>query len=72
MRSINQKNNEYEIYSTYEQNERVAHVVKHRASGSWGIHMFKDNKPGLIEYYPTHSETWAENCAENFVLGIKQ
>ena len=72
MRSINHKNNEYEIYSTYQQDERVAHVVKHRASGSWGIHMFKDNKSGLIEYYPTHSERWAEDCAENFVLGIKQ
>jgi hypothetical protein len=30
------------------------------------------NKPGLLEFYPTHSEVWAEECAENFVEGIKQ
>ena len=33
--------------------------------------MFKDGKSGLIEYYPTKSELWAEDAAENFVLGIK-
>ena len=28
--------------------------------------------PGLLEYYPTKSESWVEDCAENFVMGIKQ
>ena len=32
--------------------------------------MFKDGKSGLIEYYPTKNEQWAEDAAENFVLGI--
>ena len=64
-------NDEYEIYHTYQQDNKLAHVVKHIASGSWGIHMFKDGKSGLIEYYPTKNETWAEDAAENFVSGIK-
>ena len=65
------RNEEYEIYHTYQQDNKLAHVVKHIASGSWGIHMFKDGKSGLIEYYPTKNETWAEDAAENFVSGIK-
>lgn len=64
-------NNEYKIYSTYQENDKLAHVVKHIKSGSWGIHMFNKGKSGLIEYYPTKSELWAENAAENYVLGIK-
>ena len=34
--------------------------------------MKNGDKPGLTEYYPTHSESWAEDCAENFVVGIKK
>jgi len=34
--------------------------------------MKNGDKPGFLEYYPTKSESWAEDCAENFVLGIKQ
>ena len=65
-------NNEHEEYTTYVKGNRMAHVIKHIKSGSWGVHMIQDNKlPGLIEYYPTKSECWAENCAENFVEGIK-
>ena len=60
------------IYSTYQKEDRVATVVKHRISNSWGVHMKIGNKPGLLEFYPTHSEVWAEECAENFVEGIKQ
>ena len=67
-----QHTNEYEVYSTFKMNEKTAVVVKHRVSGSWGVHMSQDNKAGLLEYFPTHSETWAENVAENFVEGIKQ
>ena len=71
MENTNQ-NNEYKIYSTYLEGNKVAHVVKHRENGYWGVHMKNGDKPGLTEYYPTHSESWAEDCAENFVLGIKK
>ena len=67
-----QNTNENEIYHTYTKGDRVATVVKHNINGSWGVHMKNGDKPGLLEYYPTHSESWAENCAENFVEGIKQ
>ena len=71
MENTNQ-NNEYKIYSTYIEGDRVAHVVKDKQNGYWGVHMKNGDKPGLTEYYPTHSESWAEDCAENFVLGIKK
>ena len=67
-----QHTNEYEVYSTYQMNQKTAVVVKHRVSGSWGVHMSEGKKPGLLEYYPTHSEAWAEDVAENFVQGIRQ
>ena len=67
-----ESNNEYEVYSTYQMNQKTAVVVKHRVSGSWGVHMSEGKKPHLYSYFPTHSETWAENVAENFVEGIKQ
>ena len=41
------RNDEYEIYHTYQEGNKLAHVVKHNNSGSWGIHMFKDGKSGL-------------------------
>ena len=65
-------NKEYKVYSTYIEGDRVAHVVKHKGNGYWGVHMKNGDKPGLTEYYPTHSESWAEDCAENFVVGIKK
>jgi len=67
-----QDTNEYIVYSTYEMNGKKAVVVRQREHGYWGVHMSKDNKPGLLEYYPTHSESWAEDVAENFVQGIRQ
>tara|TARA_B100000767_G_C19546379_1_gene443020 strand:- start:390 stop:560 length:171 start_codon:yes stop_codon:yes gene_type:complete len=51
---------------------REAVVIKHRANGSWGVILKEEGRPDFIEYYPTHSEIWAENTAENFVEGIKQ
>tara|TARA_R110001592_G_scaffold354958_1_gene655044 strand:+ start:474 stop:644 length:171 start_codon:yes stop_codon:yes gene_type:complete len=51
---------------------KEAKVVRHRVNDSWGVLMIEGNKPGFLEYYPTKSESWAEDCAENFVLGIKQ
>ena len=50
----------------------IGNVVKHKGNGYWGVHMKNGDKPGLTEYYLTHSESWAEDCAENFVVGIKK
>jgi len=67
-----QDTNEYIIYSNYMEGNKEAKVVRHRVNDSWGVLMIEGNKPGFLEYYPTKSESWAEDCAENFVLGIKQ
>ena len=67
-----QDTNEYRVHSNYMEGSREAVVVKHRASGSWGVVLKEEGRPDFTEYYPKHSETWAENAAENFVLGIKQ
>lgn len=67
-----QDNNEYIVYSTFMKDSKEAVVIKHRANGSWGVILKEKGKADFIEYYPTHSEIWAENTAENFVEGIKQ
>ena len=63
---------EYIVYSNYIKDGREAVVIKHRANGSWGVILKETGRPDFTEYYPTHSETWAENVAENFVERIKQ
>ena len=68
----NDFNNEFKVYSTFVEEDKIAHVVKHRINGSWGVYMKNKDHPGFLEYYPTKSESWAEDCAENFVLGLKQ
>jgi hypothetical protein len=64
--------NEYIVYSTFIKDSREAVVIKHRANSSWGVILKEEGRQDFIEYYPTHSEIWAENTAENFVEGIKQ
>ena len=64
--------NEYIVYSSYSKDSREAVIIKHRQNGSWGVILKEEGKSDFLEWYPTHSETWAENTAENFVEGIKQ
>lgn len=37
----------------------------------WGCRFYIDGREISEEIYVDHSESWAEDCAENFVLGIK-
>ena len=64
--------NEYVVYSNYIKDSKEAVVIKNRHNGSWGVILKEEGRPDFIGWYPTHSETWAENTAENFVEGIKQ
>ena len=41
-------------------------------NGVYGCNFYKKEKHIAKELYPGHSESWAENCAENYVLGIKK
>ena len=68
----------YMEISTYQQGHRRADVL--RTSGQpenyWGVRYYSKEKKGSflvmgIEWYPTKSESWAEDAAENYVMGIK-
>ena len=56
-------------FSTYVDGNRRADVI--RENGYWGCRFYEDNKSIAVEWYPTKSESWAEDCAENYVMGIK-
>ena len=56
-------------YSTYVDGNKRADVIK--LDGHWGCRFYLDNKVIKTEFYKGKSESWAEDCAENYVLGIK-
>lgn len=37
----------------------------------FGIRMLSNGESLSIEWYPSHSEAYAESAAENFVMGVK-
>ena len=37
----------------------------------YGIRMMSNGESLAIEWYPGHSECYAESAAENFVIGVK-
>ncbi len=57
------------IHEYQSDNKRAQVGVK---SGSFGIRMWKDNVFQKDELYEGHSEVYAENAAENYVLGVKE
>jgi len=61
------KNNRY---STYVNGDLQAHVVKHPKKG-WGCEFYNNLELVKIEFYSSHSESYAEDAAENYVEGIK-
>jgi len=56
-------------FSTFVNGNRRADVI--RTNGDWGCKFYVDNESIGVEWYPTKSESWAEDCAENYVMGIK-
>lgn len=42
-----------------------------RTGDSWGVRFYKDNMWVKDEVYKGKSESYAEDAAENYVLGIK-
>lgn len=57
------------LVSTYQQDNRKAEV--HVVDKSYGIRMYENNVWQTDELFKDHSEQYAENAAENYVLGIK-
>ena len=61
------KDNEY---STYVDGELRADTIK--VDGHWGCRFWRNNETVKTEFYKGHSEAYAEDAAENYVLGIKK
>lgn len=57
-------------YSTYVEGTLRADTIK--LDGHWGCRFYEDDKVVKTEFYKGHSESYAENAAENYVLGIKK
>ena len=56
-------------YSTYVDGDRRADVIK--LEGHWGCRLWEEGELVKTEFYKGHSEMYAENAAENWVVGIK-
>ena len=56
--------------STYQQDNLKAEVWK-TTSGSYGVRFWKSQVWQKDELYRGHSEGYAEDAAENYVLGVK-
>ena len=56
-------------YSTYVDGDRRADVIK--LDNHWGCRLWEEGELVKTEFYKGHSEMYAENAAENWVLGIK-
>ena len=60
-------------YSTYVEGDRRADVVRKGTfrNDCWGAKFYVNGEDLGIEWYKGHSESYAEDAAENFVRGIK-
>jgi hypothetical protein len=56
--------------SEYAGAEKTANVFKDE-TGTYGAEFFENGTLMGRELYPGKSEAWAEDCAENYVLGVK-
>jgi len=64
------KNKKKIVFSSYVQGDLKAETV--RMNGSWGVDYYNNSEFVKTEIYKGHSELYAENAAENYVLGIKK
>ena len=68
-----------EEYHMFQRNARSVIVYRYHDDKCWGCEYYEnrlvdgEHKKVLVaeERYPTHSERWAEDCADNYLFGIK-
>lgn len=60
----------YTYFSTYVDGDRRADVIQD-STGNWGIEMIEKNEFVRREFFTGHSESYAEDAAENYVMRIK-
>jgi len=65
---------DYMEYSTYVDGDKRADVIRTvgKEDNYFGVRFTHKNQNLGIEWYPTHSESYAEDAAENWVCGIKE
>ena len=56
--------------STYVDGNLRADVIK--LDNHWGCRLYEKGELKKTEFYKGHSEAYAEDAAENYVLGIKK
>jgi hypothetical protein len=68
----------YTLISEYQGSDKfksrtaeVLQTVGHEPHNYYGIRMLSEGESLAIEWYPAHNVIYAENAAENFVMGIK-
>ena len=59
-----------EFISEYKGQDKTAEVILN--NGVWGCNFYLGNELIKTELYEGHSESYAEDAAENYTLGIKQ
>lgn len=63
-------NKELEVYSSYVNGDLQADTIK--VGEDWGCAFYKNGEFIKTEVYKGHSESYAEDAADNYVFGIKQ
>lgn len=63
--------NDITLMSEFMQLPRQAQVVRKTSDGMFGVRFVHKGKTLGIEWYEGKSEVWAEEAAENWILGIK-
>jgi len=59
-----------QFISEYKGQDKTAEVILN--NGVWGCNFYKGNELIKTELYEGHSESYAEDAAENYTLGVKQ
>jgi len=59
------------LISEFMEDPRQAQVVRKKSDGMFGVRFVHKGKTLGIEWYEGKSEVWAEEAAENWILGIK-
>lgn len=59
------------LLSEYMELPKSAQVVKKKEDGTYGVRFVHKGMTLGIEWYEGKSESWAEDAAENWILGIK-
>jgi len=63
--------NDVTLMSEFMQDPKQAQVIRKKSDGTFGVRFVHKGKTLGIEWYTGKAEVWAEEAAENWILGIK-